>query len=467
MISDEVLYVAILVASVLIGFPLRNLKSTLERQIATCAVGLICSFGICRWDGLHSFITFLGNLLIIKFSKQHTSLLSFLWCFIYLFFFRCATIFSFSKPSPLANAIQLILTLKLVSVAIEIHDYRNKKTKTDETKVENEKFQLSLDQEPSSFDILCYTYCYTGLFTGPFFKYRTYYDYISMDSKISVSIPWKDEIFSRLKKIVIFGILYACAAHYFSIDYVKSDAFYTEPMWYKVFYMVPIFFIGRMRFYSAWLLSECSFISLTLGAYAKDSLPRSGHGPTQSPVTKQNKDNNDFSYETIRNIDPYGCDFSPTVRLGMRSWNMGVQWWLANYVHKRWPGHLKQFRVPAVMAVSAYWHGIDPGFFGAFLTMPFVMAAEDLCASVIKKRLPSSLHSSYDWINWFAKMRSFEYMYMAFALLTWHDTFRYWKSTYFWLHIISFIIIAICMVFKSSVKARDKKQYFDSGKKLH
>ena len=49
------------------------------------------------------------------------------------------------------------------------------------------------------------------------------------------------------------------------------------------------------------------------------------------------------------------------------------------------------------MAVSAFWHGIDPGFFAAFLTMPFVMAAEDLLASLIKKQISSELHNAYDW----------------------------------------------------------------------
>lgn len=453
MASDEFVYVSILAISVLIGFPLRNLKSALHRQIATCAVGLFFSFGICRWDGFHSLATFIGNLLIIKLSRNHTSLLSFLWCFMYLLFFRCSTLFAITKPSPLANAIQLILTLKLVSVAIEIHDYRIHKSK-DNSSSEISKFQLALDSEPSVFEIFCYTYCYPGMFTGPFFKYRTYSDFIKMDPKISTFIPWKDEISGRIKQILVFGVLYGCAAHFFSIDFVKSDAFSSEPFWYKVFYMVPIFFIGRMRFYSAWLLSECSFVTLTLGAYEKDSEPRPGHGPTKKLAEYKNKE---FSYETIRNIDPYGCDFSPTVRLGMRNWNMGVQWWLANYVHKRWPISLKQFRIPAVMAVSAYWHGIDPGFFGAFLTMPFVMAAEDLLASVVKKRLPSNMHSAYDWVNWFAKMRAFEYMYMAFALLTLTDTFRYWKSTYFWLHVISLIIIAICMFHKSFARTKKKE----------
>ena len=42
-----------------------------------------------------------------------------------------------------------------------------------------------------------------------------------------------------------------------------------------------------------------------------------------------------YNFETVHNIDEYGCEFAPTVREGMRSWNMTVQYWLASNVYKR------------------------------------------------------------------------------------------------------------------------------------
>ena len=467
MVNDEIKYVLILILSVLVGFPLRYLHSPFSKQIATSVIGCILVFGVCQWDGVYSLVAFIGNLLIIKLTRKHTSLVSFVWCFTYLLFFRCATFFGLPKPIPLANAIQLMLTLKLVSVAIEIHDFRIRNVhNTSSEDKRPSKFQLELDSVPSTFDMFCYAYCYTGIFTGPFFKYRTYYDYLMMDPQVSQHIPIRNEILSRLKQVLVFGILYGIAAYFFSTDYVKSGKLYDDSFAYQIFYMVPIFFIGRMRFYSAWLTAECSFISLTLGAYDDDLKPQSGHGPTIKAA--DGNEPKHFSFNTIKNIDPYGCDFTPTVRLGMRNWNMGVQWWLANYVLKRWPTSLSQFRVTAVMGVSAYWHGIDPGFFGAFLTMPLVMMAEDLLGSVIKKRLPPTLHNSYDWLNWFAKLRAFEYMYMAFALLTWHDTYTYWKATYFWLHITSVVVILLCFIVKIVFpsKRRDHKQNEEDKKTL-
>ncbi|XP_078484003.1 membrane-bound acylglycerophosphatidylinositol O-acyltransferase mboat7 [Ciona intestinalis] len=429
--NDEIIYSLILFLSIVVGFPLRKLQSIQAKQIATGGVGFLVVFGVCGLDGLYSFIACVVNTIIIKCLRRKTAFVSFIWSFSFLLFFRCVTWFGFHRPSALANAVQLMLTLKLVSVAIEIQDYRSNKR--------------GLVSEPTTMDMFWYSYCYTGLFTGPFFKYRTYHDYLVDDGR--THIPWKKEVFTRLQNIGMFGVLYAIVSFYFKINVPKSDAFYEQPFWFRLFYMVPIFFIGRMRFYSAWLLAECSFVTLTLGAYPTSSKPRPGNGPTQD---KEDGDES-YSFETIRNIDPYNCDFTSTIRLGMRNWNMGVQWWLANYIHKRWPQNMKHLRVAGVMGVSAFWHGIEPGFYGAFLSMPLFMLAEDQLQK-LKVYLPTKLQDSYDWVLWFFKFRAFEYMYMAFALLTWEDTYRYWKSVYFCFHIIAIIIIMTSHLLRSLIR---------------
>jgi len=42
-----------------------------------------------------------------------------------------------------------------------------------------------------------------------------------------------------------------------------------------------------------------------------------------------------YSFETVHNLDLYGCELASTVREGMRAWNTTVQYWLATYVYKR------------------------------------------------------------------------------------------------------------------------------------
>lgn len=51
----------------------------------------------------------------------------------------------------------------------------------------------------------------------------------------------------------------------------------------------------------------------------------------------ENQSQIEYDFETVHNLDIYGCELAPTVREGMRAWNMTVQYWLANYVYKRVP----------------------------------------------------------------------------------------------------------------------------------
>ena len=44
-----------------------------------------------------------------------------------------------------------------------------------------------------------------------------------------------------------------------------------------------------------------------------------------------------YNFEAVRNIDPYGVEFAGTVREVLRTWNMTVQYWMANTVYKRLP----------------------------------------------------------------------------------------------------------------------------------
>lgn len=49
---------------------------------------------------------------------------------------------------------------------------------------------------------------------------------------------------------------------------------------HRMFYMVAIFFVFRMRFYSAWCGAEAGCISAGLGCYPEKALSKPGGGPT-------------------------------------------------------------------------------------------------------------------------------------------------------------------------------------------
>ena len=92
-------------------------------------------------------------------------------------------------------------------------------------------------------------------------------------------------------------------------------------------------------------------------------------------------------------------------------------------------------RIGATMAVSAYWHGIHPGYYMTFLSVPFYLAAEDSLVSK-ESSTPDKSSSIQRWICWFIRMRSNEYLGVGFLFLGFKETLRYWTSVYFYGHVV-------------------------------
>jgi len=98
------------------------------------------------------------------------------------------------------------------------------------------------------------------------------------------------------------------------------------------------------------------------------------------------------------------------------------------------------------MTVSAFWHGVHAGYYLSFLTIPPNLIAEDLMVAAFRGSDGRGTRV-FDWLCWFLKMRSFEYMSMSFLLLGFSATLRYWSSVYFIGHIsiATFILVGyIC-----------------------
>ncbi|XP_039191005.1 lysophospholipid acyltransferase 7-like isoform X3 [Crotalus tigris] len=445
MSPDEIVYLAVLLISIPVGFLFKKVGSK-TKKYGAAFVGLALILVTCQIHILHSLITILGTWLIINISPRTCHHLTLGWTFSYLLFFRTVTYFNYPEPTPFTNAVQLLLTLKLLSLAIEVQELIQAKKQEVTTFTKTPMIGAVL-QKPGLVEILCYCYCYVGLMTGPFYRYRTYHDWLSQIEP-SVIPSWRPML-SRSRMIPIFGIFFLIVSHFFPLDYVRSNAFYERGLPFRIFYMVPIFFVFRMRFYVAWLCAECACIAAAFGAYPVTAKSRSGGGPTveYEPLSRRSADGEAssvaYDYETIKNIDPHGADFCVKVKDGMRYWNMTVQWWLAQYIYKSAPFHSYVLRSAWTMLISAYWHGIHPGYYLSFLTIPLCLAAEGAMESGFLRHLSLSGRLWGDWIQWFLKMRAYDYMCMGFVLLTFEDTIHYWSSVYYCIHVGAVVFLIL------------------------
>ncbi|XP_025029331.1 lysophospholipid acyltransferase 7, partial [Python bivittatus] len=270
------------------------------------------------------------------------------WTFSYLFFFHKFTSFKYPQTTVFTKAVQLLLILKMVSVADEVQEFIQVK-KQEVTSCPRSPEIGVIPQMPGLVEILCYSYCYVGLMTGLFYRYRTYHDWLNQPDP-SVIPTWKPLRY-RLIMIPVFATSFLAVSHFFPPNYVESDAFYERGLCFRLFYAMLYSFVFRLRNYVTWT-----------------------------------------------------------------AWTMFI---------------------------SAYWHGLCPGYHLSFLTIPFCLVAEEAMESGVLRHLSLSGRVFGDWIHWFLKMMAYDYLCVGFHLRTFEGTIRYWRSVYYCVHVgaVGFFVV--------------------------
>jgi lysophospholipid acyltransferase 7 len=114
-------------------------------------------------------------------------------------------------------------------------------------------------------------------------------------------------------------------------------------------------------------------------------------------------DDKQFNFDTIHNIDVSVCELSPTLRGTIHAWNKTIQYWMAAYIYKRLPFHSNPLKVTLTMLVSAYWHGLYPGYYLTFLSASFYLYVEQtLQVGTTSSNSQRHLQPTTGWRRWLA-----------------------------------------------------------------
>jgi len=443
-LQDDIAYVSILLASIAFGKVFRMIPPELSsdgkrtfnaRRYVSTVAGLVICYLVSGVHTIHLILQILGNIIILKcvpVKKCH--ILSFIWCFSYLTLFRLSARLGLPEPPPHTNAIILILTLKMVGLAFEVHDSLG------EADAQNGDLL-----DPSVSDVFHYSLGHIGLITGPYYKYQTwrglYND--SWNPAVSGAEGCESSALKRAKNVPFYVVMFLASGYLFPLGVVQTPEWKeNHGLLYKLFYMMPVFFNFRMRIYAGFTLSECACIMAGLGAYPQCSQPRPGQGPTRPEKLESAKDEELklINFETVHNIDEWGSDFVPSMREALRCWNMTVQHWLVFTVYKRFP--IKSLRTAMVMLVSSIWHGVHPGYYLSLGSVPLCLMVEDYYRRIVRNKLSEEGQRFYDWVGWFVRMRWFDYLGMGFLLLNIDTTMDYWSSVYYAGH-VSLVIFGV------------------------
>ena len=110
------------------------------------------------------------------------------------------------------------------------------------------------------------------------------------------------------------------------------------------------------------------------------------------------------------------------------------------------------FRSVITFLVSAHWHGIHPGYYMSCVTIVLCMYAEDIFVKQLYE--PAGIKQKYflSWFIWFIKMRVYDYIFIAFFLLSYEQSIRYWSSIYYVIHVWALLVFSLFLASKIMLK---------------
>ncbi|VDO02538.1 unnamed protein product [Rodentolepis nana] len=173
-------------------------------------------------------------------------------------------------------------------------------------------------------------------------------------------------------------------------------------------------FSTRLKYYFGWCLAEM------LGICA-------GNG-----YTGIDPETHSTLWLNVHNFDFFQVETAPNLKLLIDAWNIGTVRWLREVVYLRAP---LKFRTVFVFLVSAFWHGLYPGYYLMFLSFalfthtsrawrrnfrPLVLSADSATVQCI-----------YDIFTLVVTHFVMEYAQAPFHLLSFFPSIKVWLKFYF------------------------------------
>lgn len=194
----------------------------------------------------------------------------------------------------------------MIGLAFEIHevctteDPRQDPSKEDGTFADVHAKHL---QNMSLYHFLSYGYCYCGIFTGPYYKYKTYTDMLYHTN--TKDIPTVDLALKWLTYLPLYIAGYAIFSQWFPA-YLGKEQFHNQSILIQIVFLALADIRFRCRIYVGMYMAESSCMTLCLGAYPVETCPKPGRGPTREKDVEKNSQD-EKNTELVTSDKKYRC----------------------------------------------------------------------------------------------------------------------------------------------------------------
>jgi hypothetical protein len=371
--------------------------------IAALGTYLICALCPSKWQGKVTFFFVMGYMILCHIHRMYVSYLS--------------GVFDYTGT-------QMVLTMKLTSFAYNMYDGTADKhnvfpevphSDPKKAKVYADRAKFAITKLPNPLEFFGYVYCFTCIMAGPAFEYKDYERAIDCsvyvknkhsadltkttttgtsstgtgtgtptgDKSSSLANVHPDGYSNRPRTLVagaqrlLVGIL-SLAIYMTVFPYVPVERLYdpefiaSTPYLQRYLYLLVCMVIYRFKFFFAWKVAEGASILAGFGFEG---------------YTAEGKE---IGWKGVENIDILSFERATNLQTTTRHWNKRTQGWLERYTYHRTGRSLV-----ATYFISAFWHGLYPGYYLMFMTLPLVTVLE----RQIKAKINPLLVPEYDGYN--------------------------------------------------------------------
>uniref|UniRef100_A0A2K5E563 Membrane bound O-acyltransferase domain containing 1 n=1 Tax=Aotus nancymaae TaxID=37293 RepID=A0A2K5E563_AOTNA len=351
----------------------------------------------------YSFFVAMGYLTICHISR------------IYIFHYGILTT-DFSGPL-------MIVTQKITTLAFQVHDGLGRRAED----LSAEQHQLAIKQIFHCFRIVGGGG--DGFRSALHLLCTLYYYYIVICSKIIIQLTimqngWShlgvmgDTVIHKLCITLVSLLLFLTLTKTFPVTCLVDDWFVHKASFpARLCYLYVVMQASKPKYYFAWTLADAVNNAAGFGFSGVDK-------------------NGNFCWDLLSNLNIWKIEVSERMML-LSSIVRRAKGLLVCYERVPW--------YPTVLTfiLSALWHGVYPGYYFTFLTGILVTLAARAVRNNYRHYFLSSrpLKTVYDAGTWAVTQLAVSYTVAPFVMLAVEPTISLYRSMYFYLHIISLLII--------------------------
>lgn len=354
---------------------------------------------------------------------------------------------------------------KVTSLGFNLYDGKGRK----QDDLSQEQSRYAVRKNPTLLEYFSYLLTFQTLMCGPLVYYVDFIEFITganiekHTSKIQQSESIKSTstatttITSGLKRpspttAVITKLSTSCfylfATKYLATFVPHSYMVNEKYLINSSFWEYSIFALfsttaARFKYYFAWKWGEtiCNASGLGFAGYKDDG--------------KQ-----DWDLVSVLNI--WKVETSPNFKILLDNWNITTHTWLKRCAYERAP---KSIRTLATFVLSAIWHGFYPGYYCCFVTGACVTSAARNGRRYIRPYFLNNASSKffYDVLTIILTRFALAYTVAPFVLLSFSDSFKFYKKTYFFYHVLWALAMVLPYVMKQQQERKDTTKLTEKG----